>query len=231
MTPANDQDNIMFSDIREDGTSYESSSDSDLNNESTTILHENPFLQPSSTSETTVPTNFQVDMPNDASVADRVRTILDFMSTVNLDLTGFLDALSWGDTGCFNDPKIRYARSSFLKSNRLPIILHRWWKPLRTPGSHNKRPDGATETMQKFAIMCLEEIYVKELNNLSESFISPAGDDVTEDDLRSTQFVDAMQKAQENAPHLWSVLYGLSMTKKQVTRNTHKKPDKVRLNL
>jgi hypothetical protein len=221
----------MFSDIREDGMSYESSSDSDLNNESTS-LHEN---QPSSTSEST--TNFDnINMPNGtgsttetSNVADRVRKILDFMSTVNLDLTGFLDALSWGDTGCFNDPKIRYARSSFLKSKRLPIILHHWWKPLRTPGSHNKRPEGATETMQKFAITCLEEIYVKELNNLSESFSSPAGDDVTEDDLKSTQFVDAIQKAQENAPHLWSVLYGLSTTKKQVTRNTHKKPDKVRL--
>ena len=81
-------------------------------------------------------------------VVDRVQKVLEFMSAMNLDLTGFLDALSWGDTSCFNDPKILYARSTLLKSNRLPIILHHWWKPLRTPGSHNKRPDGATETMQ-----------------------------------------------------------------------------------
>ena len=153
------------------------------------------------------------------------------MSTVNLDLTGFLDALSWGDHSCFNDPKIRYARSTLLKSECLPIILNHWWKPLRTPGSHNKRPDGATETMQNFALTCLKEIYVKELDNLSESFSSPSGDDsdVTEEDLKSTHFVDAIQKAQEKAPHLWSVLYSLSTTKKQVTQNTHKKPDKVDL--
>ena len=150
------------------------------------------------------------------------------MSTVNLDLTGFLDALSWGDCSCFNDPKIRYARSTLLKSECLPIILHHWWKPLRTPGLHNKRPNGTTETMQNFASTCLKEIYVKELDNLSESFSSPAGD-VTEEDLKSTHFVDAIQKAQEKAPHLWSVLHGLSTTKKQVTQNTHKKPDKVRL--
>ena len=64
--------------------------------------------------------------------------------------------------------------------------------------------DGATETMQNFAIKCLKEIYVKELelNNLLESFNLPAGDDVTEDDLKSTQFADAIQKAQENATHL-----------------------------
>ena len=162
-----------------------------------------------------------------SDVAERVRKVLDFMSTVNFDLTGFLDALSWGDSSCFNDPKIRYARSNLLKSERLPIILHHWWKPLRTPGSHNKRPDGATETMRNFAITCVEEIYVKELSNLSESFSSPAGDDITEDDLKSTQFGDAIRNAQENAPHLWSVLYGLSTTKKQITRNTHKKPGKV----
>ena len=137
-------------------------------------------------------------------IANRVRKVLGFMSTVNLDLTGFLDALSWGDTGCFNDPKIWYARSTLLKSNHLLIILHHWWKHLRTPGSHNKRPDGATETIQNFAITCLKEIYVKELelNNLLESFNLPAGDDVTEDDLKSTQFADAIQKAQENATHL-----------------------------
>ena len=52
--------------------------------------------------------------------------------------------------------------------------------------------DGATETMQNFAIKCLKEIYVKELNNLSESFSLPARGDVTEDDLKSTQFLVTM---------------------------------------
>ena len=210
----------MFSDIREDGTSYESSSNSDSNDDSTTSFHENFFLQTSSASSTTNFDNINMSTgsaTDTSNVADRVRKVLDFMSTVNLDLTGFLDALSWGDIDCFNDPKIQYAWSTLLKSERLPIILHHWWKPLRTPGSHNKRPDGATETMQNFAKTCLEELYIRELNNLSESFSSPAGDDVTEDDLKSTQFEDAIQKAQEKAPHLWSVLYGLSTTKKQVT--------------
>ena len=227
----------MLSDIREDGRSYESSCDSDPNSESTSY-QEDSFLQPSESSTSTTFEHINTMSNGSASVetsniADRVQNVLEFMSTVNLDLTSFLDALSWGDPSCFNDSKIRYVRSTLLKSECLLIILHHWWKPLRTPGSHNKRPDGATEIMQKFASTCLEEIYmyVKELNNLSESFSSPAGDDITEEDLKSTNFVDAIQKAQEKAPNLWSVLYGLSMTKKQVTWNTHKKPDKVRLNL
>ena len=43
-----------------------------------------------------------------SDVAERVCKTLDFMSTVKFDLIGFLDALSWGDSSCFNlnDPKI-----------------------------------------------------------------------------------------------------------------------------
>ena len=99
----------MFSDIHEDGTSYVSSSNSDSNDDSTTSFHENFFLQPSSASSTTNFDNINMSTGSateTSNVADRVRKVLDFMSTVNLDLTGFLDALSWGDIDCFNDPKI-----------------------------------------------------------------------------------------------------------------------------
>src|ERR1700678_1697761 len=127
---------------------------------------------------------------SDSDVAERVCKVLEFMSTVNFSLATFMHALSWGDGNCFNDPKIRYARSSFLKSELLPQILHRWWKPLRTPGSHNKRPTGATTAMETFASMCLQEVCAEELDNLSEFFISPAGDDITEEELTSTTFTE-----------------------------------------
>ena len=123
----------MSSDIRDDGRFYETSSESDLNDESTS-RPENLFLQPSSIS-----IDFDnINMPDGSAaetsnVADRVRKVIDFMSTVNLDLTGFLDALSWGDRSCFNDPKIQYARSTLLKSERLPHLLlpraHVSWSP------------------------------------------------------------------------------------------------------
>ena len=107
----------MFSDIHEDGRSYESSDHSDSNDEST-IDHENHFLphrNPSSSSSSSSFTNIDnIHMSNtsdhtsskSSDVAERVCKILDFMSTVNFDLTGFLNALSWGDSSCFNDPKI-----------------------------------------------------------------------------------------------------------------------------
>ena len=106
----------MFSDIHEDGRSYESSNQSDSNDEST-IDHENHFLphpSPSSSSSSSFTNIDNIHMSNTSDhtasefsdVAERVHKVLDFMSTVNFDLTGFLDALSWGDSSCFNDPKI-----------------------------------------------------------------------------------------------------------------------------
>ena len=96
----------MFSDIRDDGRTYESSNHSDSNDESTTG-HENHFLpHPSPSSSHSEFTNFDnIHMSNtsdhttgeSSDVAERVRKVLDFMSTVNFDLTGFLDALSWSD--------------------------------------------------------------------------------------------------------------------------------------
>ena len=90
----------MFSDVHEDKMSYENSSDSDSKHGSTTSLYETHFLQPSFTS-----TNLDsINMSNinatssTSNVAERVWEALDFMSTMDMDLTGFLDALNWGDT-------------------------------------------------------------------------------------------------------------------------------------
>ena len=88
----------MFSDIREDGRSYESSNHSDSNDENTTG-HENHFLPRPSSSEFTDFDNIHMSNTTgyatgeSSDVAERVRKVLEFMSTVNFDLTGFLDVL------------------------------------------------------------------------------------------------------------------------------------------
>jgi hypothetical protein len=102
----------MFSDIREDGMAYENSSGSDSNDDGSTSLHENLFFQSSSASTANIHNiNMSKSTPSQAAasgstietslsnVADRVWKVLDFMSTANIDLTGFLDALSWGESG------------------------------------------------------------------------------------------------------------------------------------
>ena len=97
-----------------------------------------------------------------------------------------------------------------------------WWKPLtsRTPGSYNKRPGGAVETMRNFAITCIEIIYVKELSNLSaESFSSSTGDDVTEEDLKSTPNLEMQFEMHRKMCHI----FGQCFTAFQQPRNrSHK---------
>ena len=61
-------------------------------------------------------------------IAQKVRQILDCISSQGLDLPLFLDILSWGYPECYSDRKIQYARTSLLASEELPIILRRWYK-------------------------------------------------------------------------------------------------------
>ena len=82
------------------------------------------------------------------------------MDAQGLNLTIFLDALGWGDPDC-NLPKIRYARTGLLLSEELPLILQRWWKPPRVPGSPHARFQGATAALDNFAINCFSALQRK----------------------------------------------------------------------
>ena len=123
----------MFSDIHEDGRSYESSNHSDSNDEST-VDHENHFIPhpPPSSSSSSFTNIDNIHMSNtsdhtaseSSDVAERVCKVLDFMSTVNFDLTVFLDALSWGYSSCFNDPKNQYVRMS---ADYSPSLVETTW--------------------------------------------------------------------------------------------------------
>jgi hypothetical protein len=62
----------------------------------------------------------------EGNLAAKVRNILDYISTLGLDLPLFLDAVSWGSPQCLShsDRKmIQYARTSLLANNELPQIL------------------------------------------------------------------------------------------------------------
>ena len=58
----------------------------------------------------------------DGPLLENVMNVLQFMDEQGLNITIFLDALSWGDPDC-NSPKIRYARTGLLLSEELPSIL------------------------------------------------------------------------------------------------------------
>ena len=96
------------------------------------------------------------------------------MDAQGLNLTIFLDALSWGDLDC-NSPKIRYAHTGLLLSEELPSILQQWWKPPRVPGSPHARFQGATAALDNFVTNCFSAIAEKELENLTPLFFSHTG--------------------------------------------------------
>ncbi|TBU61762.1 hypothetical protein BD310DRAFT_768892, partial [Dichomitus squalens] len=105
----------------------------------------------------------------------RVKSILAYMDSVDMNLPLFLDALSWGDTACITDPKVRYERSALVGSEELPRILERWYKVPRASASrsHHVRPQGARKALEEFALGCVEEVLDRELETTSRMFRSP----------------------------------------------------------
>ncbi|KAF8876507.1 hypothetical protein CPB84DRAFT_1637610, partial [Gymnopilus junonius] len=98
----------------------------------------------------------------------KVKCILDEFDHQNLKIIDFLDALSWGDTVCTQDPKIRRERTVLLGDKKLEKVLHHWALPPRQRGSKKKRPKGAYPLMKNFATSFLKDQASDELERLGK---------------------------------------------------------------
>jgi hypothetical protein len=157
-------------------------------------------------------------------IAQKVRHILDCISSHGLDLPLFLDALSWGYPECHSDRKIQYARTSLLASEELPIILRRWYKPPRSfIEAKGRRPAGAQATLHHFALECVIDKIDQEMKASASHFSSPAKE-LSEYHLLNTDFVKLMLQAQSHAPTLWQLLHQATSTPKQ-NHNIVEDPD------
>src|SRR5580693_6921846 len=86
------------------------------------------------------------------------------MDSQSINLPIFLDALSWGDPGCHSNPKVQYARTALMVSDKLPGILERWYKPPRTQREKKGRqPAGAQQTLREFALQCVSGCVDREM--------------------------------------------------------------------
>ena len=160
-------------------------------------------------------------------LVDKIQYIFEVMDRLGINLTIFLDAVSWGDGECTANSKIRYERSGLMKSGELPQILHRWWRPPRSSTSNKKRASAASDVMEKFSSECFREVVDQELRAVGSVFRSPAGNDVKEETLTGFSFKEVIPSVQHLAPNLWSVLHGLAYTNSQITRKSSKNPEKV----
>jgi hypothetical protein len=148
------------------------------------------------------------------------------MDRLGINVPIFLDALSWGDAGCIQDAKVRYARSSLMNSKELPHILRCWWRPPRSAGK-NKRARGAGPTMESFAAECTQHILNWELEAIATYLVSPMGEDITEETLTSLVFSEVIEDMKNDALTLWQLLRTMAYIPDQQKQNTEKNPDKV----
>ncbi|KAI0634114.1 hypothetical protein C8Q77DRAFT_1056061 [Trametes polyzona] len=153
-----------------------------------------------------------------ASKVERVRRILEFMESLDMNLPIFLDALSWGDDGCTSDPKVRYERTALMHSEELPRILERWYRVPRASESrsHYVRPAGARRALEDFAMKCAAEVLDRELESSAHIFRSPK-DSLSEAALTAFDFAEVACKLQEPtcAPRSWTLLYGAMQRQRQ----------------
>jgi hypothetical protein len=161
------------------------------------------------------------------NLAELIKAVLIFMDGLGINLSIFLDGLSWGDVGCIQDAKIRYERSALMNSKELPGILRRWWKPPRPTGLKKQRPRGAAQVMKGFTVECMETVLDQELEDIALSLSSPAGKDIQEENLTSVIFKKMIDDMQIQAPVLWRLLRNMAYTQSQQARNAEKNPDKV----
>jgi len=56
-------------------------------------------------------------------MVDKVHEVLHVMAQLRINLTIFLNAVSWGDPECTVDAKVHSAQTGLMKSQELPSIL------------------------------------------------------------------------------------------------------------
>ena len=59
-------------------------------------------------------------------LVEKIVKVLEVMEDLKINLTIFLDALSWGDVACISNATVCYAHTGLMKSEELLLILHRW---------------------------------------------------------------------------------------------------------
>ncbi|KAA1471157.1 hypothetical protein DENSPDRAFT_776137 [Dentipellis sp. KUC8613] len=160
------------------------------------------------------------------NIAAKLKRVFSCMEDEGLDIVLFLDYLSWGDEDCISDPRLLYERTALLSSNILPIILRRWWHP---PGGRAKQGRGL---LTEFAVACTAELVEAEIARIAPAMKS-SPDPLSVESLTSLDFhaLSMHLKSPQGCPILWSILQRAGWSEEQATRNTHKTPDNVIMNI
>ncbi len=175
-----------------------------------------------------IPLSELSDTPDeDTPLHIKTRMALEFFDSINLKTYDFLDGLSWGDTPCIQDAKIRAERTRLFQSSQLPKILQRWAVPPRQPGSSHARATGGSAVMNNFSIQNVCRIVDQELEAMAKYLKSPTSEDIDKETLTSTSFENLSSEMDSTTPVLSKLLNDLAYCDGQRERNTHKTPQKM----
>jgi hypothetical protein len=164
---------------------------------------------------------------DDHSLAERVRSVLNFMKSVNINLPILLWAISWNIPELVSDLNVSAERTALMVSDELPGILAHWRRP---PRKHNSgiRTKAAYDTMNKFALDTVLETVGYEMDALEGIFKSPQAE-LSEESLLKIKWKEMSADVNREAPTMWNLLRHATYTQKQESRNTKKNPETVSL--
>ena len=95
--------------------------------------------------------NWREFLESHGLLVNRILLVIAHMESLQIDLPILLWAISWNVPELTSNPHIRFARTSLMVSEELPVILSRWHKPPRTH-STGIRTHAACETMNEWAL-------------------------------------------------------------------------------
>ncbi|GBE85530.1 hypothetical protein SCP_0800470 [Sparassis crispa] len=100
----------------------------------------------------------KVNLKASGDIAECVVRVLEFMDSEDINLPLFLWALSWNPAipELISNGKARYARTSLMVSEELPMILRHWYRPPRTHGTGVRIKAGGA-VFQEFALEIVNE--------------------------------------------------------------------------
>ncbi|PPR00408.1 hypothetical protein CVT26_009693 [Gymnopilus dilepis] len=170
----------------------------------------------------------EISEGDSTELRDKVKSLLEVFDEKNLKVVDFLDAISWGDTACTKDAKVRNERTILLRDKKLGGILHRWARPPRRPGSNKRRALGAYPIMKDFAVDFLKNLASTELERLAKFLHSSAdgSEDVRTSNLLKTGFKDLSTTMHAHAPVFWTLLESL-MDRPSAREETKKEKTKI----
>lgn len=158
-------------------------------------------------------------------IQDRLVQVIDFMKTLDLDVTTFLFYFSWQLPNVPVSGKLRYARTALMNSEHLGTILRHWWRPPRSHGE-GIRTKAAQDTINALSLENIKLRVNKEMRELAPMLRTPPNE-FDEEKLLSVNIRELINETQDIAPTMWDFLKSSASTPRQLVRNTQKDSDPV----